>query len=269
MKKIAIILCLILSITVPVYALDVETSVSLNGDYIQGDAKHLLKEDRVYVVARTLTDALGQEIQWLAESQQVHISHPDLSILLTIGQSTAVVNEEVYTLDAPPFIQDGRTYIPLRMVSEVLGCQVEWDSQTYTAHITKADYQMDQAFVYQRPYSDDDLFWLSKIVEVESDFQSVPMKIGIANVVLNRVKDPRFPNTVHDVIFDNVYAVQFPPAFKSTFKTLTPTPLSIMASKKALEGVNNVENCLYFNNAPFRSRADDLFIIIEGEYFYK
>ena len=155
------------------------------------------------------------------------------------------------------------------MISEVLGCQVKWDGDTFTVHITKEDFEMDPTLIYKRPYSDEDLLWLSRIVEVESDFQSIPMKIGIANVVLNRVKDPRFPNTVHDVIFDNTYAVQFPPAFKSSFSTLSPSGLSIRASKKALEGVNNVENCLYFNNSPFKSRAKDLFIIIEGEYFYE
>lgn len=253
---------------IPVHAVEVETSVTFNGHYIQGQQNHLLIEDRVYIVARTLTDALGYDIEWFEETSQVQITSPEKVVLLTIDQTTAMVNDAAYAMEVSPFILEGRTYIPLRMVSEVLGCEVVWDLSTYTVHLTKEGYEIDENLIYDRPYTDEDLLWLARIVEVESDFNSIPMKIGIANVVLNRVKDPRFPNTVHDVIFDTQYAVQFPPAHKSSFSSITPSYLSILASKKALEGVNNVGASLYFNNRPFNSRADDLHKIIDGEYFY-
>jgi hypothetical protein len=250
------------------FAADVETSVTLNGHYIQGERHHLLIDGKVYIVARTLTDALGYDIEWDEESAQVKIVSPEKVVLLTIDQTTAFVNEALYPMEVAPFILNGRTYIPLRMVSEVLGCQVTWDHDTYTVHLIKEDYQVDESQIYHRPYTDEDLLWLARIVEVESDYNSIPMKIGIANVVLNRVKDPRFPNTVYNVIFDDDYAVQFPPAHKSSFSNVTPDHLSILGSKKALEGINNVGESLYFNHRPFMSRADDLHKIIEGEYFY-
>ena len=38
--------------------------------------------------------------------------------------------------DAPPFIQDGRTLIPLRFISENLGYSVAWEGETQTITIT-------------------------------------------------------------------------------------------------------------------------------------
>ena len=44
--------------------------------------------------------------------------------------------------------------------------------------------------------------------------------------------------------------------------------LGIKAAKMALEGVNNIGTCLYFNNRPFTSRSGSFYKKIEGEYFY-
>jgi len=269
MKKILSILLLVLFTASSALAYEVETSVTLNGDYIMGDAHHLLIGDRVFIVARTLCESLNLTISWQAESRQVQIQGQDSLILLTIDDPQVTYNDQVFTYDVAPFIKNDRTYIPIRLVSELLGCQVTWDSQTLTVHVTKEDLIINPSYVYQRPYTDDDLYWLAKIVQVESDYDSVPMKIGIANVVLNRVKDPRFPSSVYDVIFDDQYAVQFPPAHKASFTDVKADSLSLMASKRALEGYNNVGGSLYFNHRPFQSRADDLYTIIDGEYFYE
>jgi hypothetical protein len=42
-----------------------------------------------------------------------------------------------YTLDVPPIIKDGRTFIPVRFVTEQLGYNVSWDGETKTVKITE------------------------------------------------------------------------------------------------------------------------------------
>ncbi|MBQ6892626.1 MAG: copper amine oxidase N-terminal domain-containing protein, partial [Clostridia bacterium] len=46
-------------------------------------------------------------------------------------------NGKTVELDAPAFIQNGRTYMPVRFVAEKLGATVDWDSATSTATLTK------------------------------------------------------------------------------------------------------------------------------------
>jgi hypothetical protein len=42
-------------------------------------------------------------------------------------------------MDVPPFIRDGRTFVPLRAIGEALGDDVNWDNDTRTASVTFPD----------------------------------------------------------------------------------------------------------------------------------
>ena len=48
---------------------------------------------------------------------------------------------------------------------------------------------------------DDDLYILSHIICGEAEGCSKAMKRSVGSVVLNRVNDPRFPNTIEEVAF--------------------------------------------------------------------
>lgn len=55
-----------------------------------------------------------------------------------------------------------------------------------------------------KTYSDEDLLWLSRVVFAEAGCDWFPdwVQRDVASVVLNRVADPRYPDTIKDVIFD-------------------------------------------------------------------
>ncbi|MCL2225563.1 MAG: stalk domain-containing protein [Defluviitaleaceae bacterium] len=54
------------------------------------------------------------------------------TLVLTIGSTTIVVNGEEQHTDVAAFIADGRTMIPVRLVSEALGANVHWDAESPT-----------------------------------------------------------------------------------------------------------------------------------------
>lgn len=56
----------------------------------------------------------------------------DLTLQLTIGSSTYTVNGISATTDTQPVVQNGRTYVPYRMLAEVLGGTVDFDEKTQT-----------------------------------------------------------------------------------------------------------------------------------------
>lgn len=58
---------------------------------------------------------------------------------LTEGSTTAYVGEKPYALDAAPFIDKGRTYVPLRFVSEHLNASVDWHPATEEVIISQGD----------------------------------------------------------------------------------------------------------------------------------
>ena len=51
--------------------------------------------------------------------------------------SSIKVDNSAMTLNEKPFIHQGRTYVPLRAISENLGCQVHWDAYTKNIDIYK------------------------------------------------------------------------------------------------------------------------------------
>ncbi|MEC0125909.1 stalk domain-containing protein [Paenibacillus pabuli] len=56
---------------------------------------------------------------------------------LVIGSTTAYVGESAYRITAAPFIQTGRTYVPIRFISEKLGANVNWNQSTKAVTIQK------------------------------------------------------------------------------------------------------------------------------------
>ena len=67
----------------------------------------------------------------------------DVSIELQIGQPNAMVNGTAVKIDenesVVPFVQDGRTLVPLRFLAESLKLDVEWEEEAQTIVLKKAD----------------------------------------------------------------------------------------------------------------------------------
>ncbi len=165
-----------------------------------------------------------------------------------------------------PFIKNGITYVPVQFIADSFGLESKWFERTFTLVLLKKDYEVPQALRYARPYTDVDLLWLARIIQAESPSGSLRKKMAVANVVLNRVESPRFPNAIRDVIFS---PNQFPPTTRTAFLTLEPSLESMIAAKRALEGNNPIGACLFFNNRPFAGKKADFYEKIEGDFFYK
>jgi len=61
-------------------------------------------------------------------------------IVLAIGSTTATVNGTSVELDVAPEILGGRTFVPIRFISESFGATVEWLAETQGITITLGDH---------------------------------------------------------------------------------------------------------------------------------
>ncbi|MGC8758248.1 MAG: stalk domain-containing protein, partial [Caldisericaceae bacterium] len=109
------------------------SDITVNGTAKKIDAqgsKPIIQSGRTLLPIRTLIESLGGTVDWNGKEQKVTITLNGHSMVLWIGKTTAVVDNSNYTLDVAPMIINGRTYLPLRFISEHLGASVNWDDKT-------------------------------------------------------------------------------------------------------------------------------------------
>jgi hypothetical protein len=70
------------------------------------------------------------------------LSSSMISIQLKIGESIAYVNGKSMTMDAPSFINQGRTMVPIRFISESFGAQVLWNDRDQSVTISQKDIRL-------------------------------------------------------------------------------------------------------------------------------
>lgn len=110
-------------------------------------------------------------------------------------------------------------------------------------------WQSDQVYAYAQEDEIDsnDLYILSHIINAEAgdDNCSHDLRIAVGSVVLNRVADPDFPDTIHDVVFDEG---QYEPTWNGSYEKL-PSKDSIETAKFLLENGSQIPaNCVYQAN---------------------
>ncbi len=95
----------------------------------------MLVNDRTLVPMRAIFEALGADVSWNDAEKTVTAKKDEIVIVLKIGSEKFFKNLENVPLDTPAVIQNDRTYIPLRAVSEALENTVDWNGETKTITI--------------------------------------------------------------------------------------------------------------------------------------
>lgn len=86
-----------------------------------------------------------------------------------------------------------------------------------------------------------------RIVEAEAGGEDKTGKLLVANVIINRVKNEKFPDNITDVIFQREHGVsQFSPVRDGRFYEVTVSDETREAVDAALYGQDESEGALYF-----------------------
>ncbi|HWP97544.1 MAG TPA: stalk domain-containing protein [Syntrophomonadaceae bacterium] len=106
------------------------------------DTAPIILEDRTLLPIRYVADALGATVSWDESKQKVTITFNGTTTELWIGKGTATVNGVSVPIDpdnpaVKPIIQSpGRSMLPLRFISQNLGCQVDWNAVSQEVKVT-------------------------------------------------------------------------------------------------------------------------------------
>ncbi len=233
-KNIAALLLAACLLAAPARAAD-EVTVTVGGETVPAFAEN----GATYVQLVPLLEAMGGwETVW-DHAGRVASAETDLFTLdVPIQRSYVLADGWLFGTGRKAVLREGRTYVPLRSVANLLGAEVEfvdWDTPIAVRSTEAA------------AWTEEDFYWLCRIISAESRGESLTGQIAVGNVILNRTASSEFPDTVKEVVFDRKNGVQFEPVSNQTIYD-EPTEQSVLAARLALAGVDAAGESLYFFN---------------------
>ncbi|RKP47918.1 cell wall hydrolase [Cohnella endophytica] len=201
--------------------------VYFNGARYIMDAAPFTSDGRMYIPLRDGAEMLHAKVSWNDEEQIVSLESVPLSVATEQFGLTEIVKQAGVS-QANLLKRNGLN--PEDGVEA--GAKLRVVMPSILSHEAK-------------PFTEAEWLLLAKITQVEVGDESYESQLAVANVILNRVKDSRFPDTVRDVVYSGK---QFPPAHNGLLDKSVPKANALRAAKDALNGKNNVGDAVYFFN---------------------
>lgn len=122
--------------------------------------------NRTLVPIRFVSEAMGARVDWENDTQTVVIKKDKDTIKYTIGNMKAYLNDEMRVFDTYGILKEDRTFVPLRFISEMLSCDVDWNdnSRTVTILLPGEAVKFPEPKItvhYPESESDKRLFWIT------------------------------------------------------------------------------------------------------------
>lgn len=157
---------------------------------------------RVQVPLRGVGEALGAEVSYNEAGKKVTYTKGDKAIVLMIDAKQATVDGRTVTMDTAAKAVKGRTYVPLRFVSENLGVTVNWDQAANWVWIgSKEILTPEEAGVKSVPIGD-----FKKLIGNQKFI--LKNALGIEYTTVNVVKVDQLPLKIGDRVIYDIWPVK-------------------------------------------------------------
>lgn len=113
--------------------------VYINNELVQyEDATPQIMNNRAMVPFRLTAEKLGATIDWNSKTEVMTLTKGTRTVVHKLRSNVVTVNGEAAVFDTSSAVLQDRTMMPVRMLAEALGSQVDWDSSTRSV-IIKSD----------------------------------------------------------------------------------------------------------------------------------
>lgn len=112
-----------------------QKSLTANGQSKTMEVAPVMKGASTYIPIKYVLDTFGGRAVWDAANQRITVTRGGKVMDLTVGDTDFILNGKRKGANVAPYISNGRTLVPLRLVSEQLGLNVKWEQKTKTVTI--------------------------------------------------------------------------------------------------------------------------------------
>lgn len=111
--------------------------------FVISDVNPYIENGRTLVPLRFVSTSLGYDVKWNGKNRTVTVSIGDTRMVYTIDSTavrvTAAGQTNTIHSDVPARIKDGRTFVPIRILSELEAKPISWDADRRVV-ILSSDY---------------------------------------------------------------------------------------------------------------------------------
>jgi len=96
-------------------------------------------EGSVFLPFRAILNAMGvtdDQITYYPSISSLEIKTPDKYIFMAIGSTGVILDKQMVTITSAPFSYEGRTFVPVRAIADLLGAKIEWNATDKIVNIT-------------------------------------------------------------------------------------------------------------------------------------
>ena len=218
------------------------TTVYLDGrEVLQNEC--VILQSITYVPLRNFCNLFEDcKITWNAKTSTATVKTDDLTMTVQSGAIYITANGHYYYTVGEVRNLNGHLYVPIRPLAKAFAAELNWNASARRTELKSA--ANGRNAVAWANYKSDEVYWLSRIISAEAKGEPFEGQIAVGNVVLNRVRSSRFPNTIAGVIYqDGAFD-----AVRDGQINLTPNEQSRRAARDALNGWDPTGGCLYYYN---------------------
>lgn len=116
--------------------------LQMDGKNVNSDFAPYIYNDRTFVPVRVVAEHFDSQVDWFQSSKSVTIAKGNDLIVISVGKTEAIKNGEPIILnkDSTPMLVaypngEYKTMVPLRVISELLGYDVQWNQSSRSVSI--------------------------------------------------------------------------------------------------------------------------------------
>ena len=91
----------------------------------------IVKNDRIHIPLRLVSENLGADVNWKADTSEVEVLNKGKKIVFYINSNEYRIDNMVYTIDSAPFIVKDTTYVPARALANAMDAKLEWNEEKF------------------------------------------------------------------------------------------------------------------------------------------
>ncbi len=197
-----------------------EIKILLDNKPLETVVPSVIENDRLFVSARNVVEALGGRITWFPALKLMTININNRTARLVIDDPSLEIDEKVIPLEMPARIIDNRVMIPLEVIKIIAEVDIKWENQTKALFINTIRPYLLKVRSYSHPDKTRVVIDLSEKTEFRADklinpdrifidimgsiakLEDTSKQIKIDDGVIKTVRTAQFNEEITRVVFD-------------------------------------------------------------------